>query len=191
MEHTILASLLHQRNLRLSLNNDGTFLTESFFIEGRKIPLLDIRQRMLDTQENIGLLRAKDVDFDTLPMASINLQLQDFDEYDNSLNDSEKRQRLKEIRTTTHITCWADHSTIAGHSYVVYTISCLYDQSVFLTENELKERSVNIDVEEIVNKPQIHIIARCGSSDEDTVALQKIGGSAFKHYQHLSLHQQE
>ena len=111
-----------------------------------------------------------DVDFDTLPMASINLQLQDFDDYDNSLNDSEKRQRLKEIQTTRHITCWADHSTIAGHSYVVYTISCLYDQSVFLTENKLKERGVNIDVEEIVNKPQIHIIARCGSSDEDTVA---------------------
>ena len=29
---------------RLILKDDGTFLTESFLIEGRKIPLLDIRQ---------------------------------------------------------------------------------------------------------------------------------------------------
>ena len=116
------------------------------------------------------------------------MQLTKFGELDDFLNDSDKRQRLKEIQTTRHVTCWADHSTIAGHTYVVYTIGCLYDPAVFFTQQELKERGVNVDVEEIVNKPQIHIIARCGSSDKH---MQKRGGSAFKHYQYLYLRQLE
>ena len=154
---------------RLTLTKDGTFSTEPFFIEGRKIPLLDIRQKMLDNQETQKLIRASEVDFDTLPMESVNEQLCLLSEVDESLDNDDKRQRLKEIQTTRYLTCWADHSTIAGHTYVLYTIGCLYDAAVFFTQDELNQNGIDIDIEETLSKPLIHIIARCGSSDEDTV----------------------
>ena len=46
---------------------------------------------------------------------------------------------------------------------------------MFFTQEELNERGIDVDTEEAVNKPEIHniIIARCGSSDEDTVAYAK------------------
>ena len=94
---------------------------------------------MLDTQENLGVLRAKDVDFEALPMETINTQLIKFCEVDDSLNDSDKRQRLKEIQTTRHVTCWADHSAIAGHTLCTQLAACMIQQ-FFFTQEEIKER---------------------------------------------------
>ena len=105
-----------------------------------------------------------------MPLDCLTTQLRKLGEYDATLNESENRQRLREIATTRHITCWADHSTIAGHTYVLYTFSCLYDEAVFLTQKELNEKGISMDIEETLSKPQIHIIARCSSSDEDTIA---------------------
>ena len=78
------------------------------------------------------------------------------------MDDDDKRQRLKEIQTTRPLTCWADHSTIAGHTYVLYTIGCLYDAAVFFTQDELNQNGIDINIEETLSKPLIHIIARCG-----------------------------
>ena len=128
---------------RLTLNNDGTFLTESFSIEGRKIPLLDFCQRMLDTQENLGVLCAKDVDFEALPMETINTQLIKFGEVDNSLNDSDKKERLKEIQTTRHVTCWADHSAIAGHTLCTQLAACMIQQ-FFSHKKRLKKEELRL-----------------------------------------------
>ena len=76
------------------------------------------------------------------------------------------------METTRHLSCWADHSTIAGHTYVLYTFSCLYDKAVFLSVNELAKNgdAISTNVEELIDQPQIHIIAQCGSSDENTLA---------------------
>lgn len=63
-----------------------------------------------------------------------------------------------------------DHTTISGHSYLLYTFSCLYDQVVFYTPEKLKSNGNAVDVDEVIRKPQIHILARCSSSDEDTLA---------------------
>lgn len=41
---------------------------------------------------------------------------------------------------------------------------------MFLTQDEIAQKKVNVDIEEVVTQPQIHIIARCGSSDENTLA---------------------
>jgi hypothetical protein len=51
---------------------------------------------------------------------------------------------------------------------------------VYFTQKELNECGININVEEAVNKPEIHIIARCGSSDEDTVAYAEERRKCFQ-----------
>ena len=118
-----------------------------------------IRQQLLDEQERLGLLRAHS-NYDSIPIENISTRLKYLGEYSDDLNEKERRQKLKEIETTRYLTCWADHSTIAGHTYVLYTFSCLYDEAVFVAKTELSQRLANgIDVEELVGKPQIHIIA--------------------------------
>ncbi len=151
---------------KLKLADDGTFLTEVIAIEGRKIPLQRIRQRLLDQQEKSNLLRARK-NYHTKPIEEIIIRLKLLDEFDDALNEDNLRLRLKELETTRYLSCWADHSSIASHSYVLYTFSCLYDEAVFVTNDEVSLKC-GVDVEELIGKPQIHVIARCGSSDEST-----------------------
>ena len=42
---------------KVLLTKEGTLKTETFTVSGRKIPLLEIRTRMLKEQESLGLLR--------------------------------------------------------------------------------------------------------------------------------------
>ena len=156
---------------KLKLTEDGQFSTEVVTVEGRKIPLNRMRQRLLNKQEKFKLLRARN-DYMAVPIAIVRDRLRYLGEYNENLSDDEQRLRLKELETTRYLSCWADHSTIAGHTYVLYMFSCLYDEAVFLSNDELTENgdSIGTDVEELVGQPQIHVIARCGSSDENTLA---------------------
>lgn len=86
----------------------------------------------------------------------------------SKLAEKKLRERLQRFESTRHLMWWADHSTVAGHTYLVYTVSCLYDPAIFYTAEELNEKQgLHIDVEEVVTKPHIHIIAQCSSKDED------------------------
>lgn len=98
---------------KLKLKDDGTFCTEIITIEGRKIPLMRIRQRLLETQEKLNLLRAID-NYNTMPIEDITARLKHLGEFDEALNDDDQRLRLEELETTRYLACWADHLTIAG-----------------------------------------------------------------------------
>ena len=115
---------------KIKLTSNG-FSTETEVIQGRKIPVMRIRQKLLDEHERLGLLRAHS-NYDSIPIENISTLLKYLGEYSDDLNEKEQRQKLKEIETTRYLTCWADHSTIAGHTYVLYTFSCLYDEAVFV-----------------------------------------------------------
>ena len=50
----------------MTMKADGPFTRETFCIQGRKIPLRDIRQKLLQTQEDHQLLRATEDNFETM-----------------------------------------------------------------------------------------------------------------------------
>ncbi len=154
----------------VKLTSDGKFSTEILVTHGRKIPMKKIRQQLLNEHERLGLLRARD-NYNSIPIEDIISRLQYLGECSEGASEEDQRQKLKKLETTRYQCCWADHSTIGGHTYALYTFSCLYDEALFLTDEELRERRIkNFDVEEVIGKPQIHIVARCGSSDETTLA---------------------
>ena len=78
------------------------------------------------------------------------------------------RKKLKNIERTRHLMVWHDNSTVANHGYLLCLVSVLYDHAVYLTNVEYKAKSGKIaDVQELVEKPSIHLIAQCGSSEAE------------------------
>ena len=53
-----IGELITPKEFSMTMKADGTFTRETFCILGRKIPLRDIRQKLLQTQEDHQLLRA-------------------------------------------------------------------------------------------------------------------------------------
>ena len=156
---------------KVTLTQYGQFKTELFQVEGRKIPLHDIRQKLLTKQQELGLLRAKQQsEYNVMPIEDVTSRLATLNELNSTATEQELRARLQTLETTRYLTCWSDHSTIAGHTYVLYTYSCLYDPAVFYTKDEMKQRGKQLDVEEIIRLPQIHILAQCGSADNEQLA---------------------
>ncbi len=66
-----------------------------------------------------------------------------------------------------------DHGKIAGQGHILVLVAGIYDPAFYLTTKELADKSVNVDVQTVVEKPEMHIIARCGSSDVEKFILNE------------------
>lgn len=58
---------------------------------------------------------------------------------------------------------WSDYSTIMDHGHILLTVNAIYDPAFFFTSQDLGEK----DVQELVEKPQMYLIARCRDTIED------------------------
>lgn len=75
---------------------------------------------------------------------------------------------MRSIETTRNLMVWLDKSTVAKHGYLVCLVTCLYDPAVFLTNEEYKLKTgKSLNVQKIIETPEVHFIARCGSSDSE------------------------
>ena len=109
----------------------------------RKIPLLEIREKLLQKHKNMGLIR------DSILEA----------EPDSEGLDPPKCRYLK---------VWHDHSSVAGHGYFLVLVSVLYDPSFFITQQEASLKlGKDIDVQSTIEATEIHILGRSSSSLED------------------------
>lgn len=78
------------------------------------------------------------------------------------------KEKLKEVERTRHLMVWLDNSTVANSGYLVCLITCLYDPAVFYTDEEYKKAfGRNVNIQQIIEEPELHFIARCGSSDNE------------------------
>ena len=77
------------------------------------------------------------------------------------------RDRLKVIERTRHLKIWHDLSRINNHGHLVFMVSCLYDPEIHYLDSEYQNLTgcKNIDIQTMVETPEIYIVARLGSSD--------------------------
>ena len=60
---------------------------------------------------------------------------------------------------------WGDHSSILSHGVLLYTVKAIYSTTIFYTDDEmLKNFGVVMDVQSVVEQPQIYIFAHCSDS---------------------------
>ena len=82
---------------------------------------------------------------------------------------------LAHVQRTRHIVLWHDHATVLGAGYVVVTVHVLYDEAVYLPDQELQDKvGEEIHkgyVQHHVEEPYIHIMAVSSSSKEEQASL--------------------
>ncbi|KAL5500209.1 hypothetical protein EMCRGX_G011728 [Ephydatia muelleri] len=91
----------------------------------QKIRLIDIRRKLLEMHEKLGLLHNQSDDyFENLTDAEVKTQLEKLGEKTEGTPDELKAQ-LKSMNRTRHLKIWHDHSTISGHSHLLVTVACV------------------------------------------------------------------
>ena len=155
-------------------------------ISARKISLLEIRKKILEKHESLGILRdSSDFYFQNLSPEEVNSQLRNLGIFQCT---GDKLQMLKKLCCTRHIKIWHDHSQIAAHGYLLVLASVIYDPAFFYTSKEMKElKNVTIDVPVILDNAEVHILGRSSSTTEDQLmfvetrrnCLKEIGERVF------------
>ena len=65
---------------------------------------------------------------------------------------------------------WHDCATVGGHSYLLMMIACMYDPACYLTDTEYEQKyDISSNVQAIVEKPRIYILAQCPSNDQQII----------------------
>ena len=99
---------------------------EEFTVEGRKVPLMEIRKKPL-------LKRApyrrdnSDTHYANMTHEQIATRLTEISKYKEcgNLNMGQLRNKLKSIERHRHLLIWYDNSTVANHAYLLCLVSVL------------------------------------------------------------------
>ena len=174
-EYVLGEMIVPQTYKKVVLGEDGSIKTETFTVAGRKIPLSEIRIRTLKEHEDLGLIRTRtDECYAAMSKEQVYNRLTQLGESTNfpeTANLDEMKEYLKCIERTRHLMLWADNSTLLNHGHLLLTVSVLYDQALYFTNKELEEQGKgNIDVQFLVERPHVYILARCGSSEAEQLA---------------------
>ncbi len=153
-----------QSIFRVSIKTGELKKTEQT-VYGRKIPLLDIRKKLLAKQEHLMHLHT-DNEIDELSDDELRTLLLSkripLPEDNTSL-----KELIKSSERTRTLGLWHDHSSILGRGYVLVTVKVFYDPAVFETETDSNSAIIQARIEE----PEIHILAMSTSSVEHQAAL--------------------
>ena len=88
-------------------------------------------------------------------------------ELGDNKNVDDMKTLLKDFERSRNIQIWHDASTIANHSHIIFAANILYDEAVFYTNEEYKNKfGQNVDIQSEVENPELYIIGRCKSTDE-------------------------
>ena len=118
-------------------------------MNARKIPLTEIRRRLLQEHEQLGLIRAHpDEYYTTLSREQVEKRLLELHELvESDWTTDELIEKLKQASCTRLLKLWHDHSKIAGHSHILVLVATVY------TTEEMQHKGVNIDVPNPVEDP--------------------------------------
>ena len=145
---------------RVSVYN-GNLVQNDVSIHGRKIPLLELRKRLLDRHEKWMRLPT-DEDLQAMSHNDIMKLSKEIGITCMSIDDNDElRSKIKQVTRQRYLAFWHDHATILGHGYVLVTVSVMYDRSVF-TANACQS---------FIEEPEIHILGLSSSSADDQVAF--------------------
>lgn len=136
-------------------------------VYGRKIPLLTLRQKLLEKHEKFMHLLSDEELAQMSHAALTEIAKQGNIYIDEEATTDELRQKISQCQRTRHIAMWHDHATVAGQGYIVITVKVLYDPAVFRCPSE----SENKDLQAYVEEPEIHLIALSSSCVDDQVTL--------------------
>ena len=96
-------------------------------------------------------------------------QLSELGKLKTNATREELLQLLKSKERTRHVMIWSDYSSIMNHGHILLTANAIYDPAFYYTSEELHGK----DVQELVEKPHVYIMARRTDTIEDQVAYSE------------------
>ncbi len=150
---------------------NGRVITKNITVYSRKIPLAEVLQKLLKKHEKwMRLMTDQQIDAMTREEAVSYLQQICKWPCDHTGTDDLRSLVKKDQRTRT-LGVWHDHDTLFGHGYILVTIQVFYDPAVFYTDSEIEEPIPARDIQTLVEFPEVHMLAICGSSHAEQAAL--------------------
>ena len=152
-------------------------------MQGRKQPLEEIRRKTLEVHEKFMKVKPDEY-YSELSRENVITQLMRLNEYNPDDGLTKMRKKLQKMSTTRHLQIWHDHSTLANTGHIIFTVNCLYDPAIYMTDDEYKAASgkvMNIQAE--VEKPHVYIVARCRSCDVEQLAYVETRLCCLQHLQ--------
>ena len=147
--------------------SSGQVVTKYFSVFGRKHPLDTIRKKLFIRCKKYMRLNP-DSYFESISREELVKRLQSINEFYGENEDlSDMKARLQKFERTRHLQVWHDGSVLTNHGHVLFCINVLYDPAVFYTSSEYALLyGVKINVQREVEYPEVYIVARCNSTDE-------------------------
>ena len=164
-----IGSLIISQRFEETVLKNGKIYKKEVHVSGKKIDLESICIDMYNQHKKIMRLRS-DNDYSKLSREDTIKQLRRINEFD--ITDIDKntdilKNKLKKFERTCNLIFWHDGSTISNHSHILVMVSCLYDPAIFLTDEEYsKSNGVLANLQAIVEKPFLYILARSPSTDQ-------------------------
>ncbi len=159
----------HPQKLTRYTVKDGELQQSETTVYGRKIPLLEVRKRLLQKHESLMHLHS-DQEIANLQKSELldiyrchNIKLP------TDLSEESLRANLKQCERTRTVGIWHDHSSILGRGYILLTAKILYDPAVFRSKTDTTGK-IN-DIQAFIEEPEISILAISSSTIEDQAAL--------------------
>ena len=151
---------------------DGELIRREISIIGRKIPLQEVRAKLLRKHEMyMRLNEDAEIDKMTVPEMQSLLVTCNHPIIPNSTPD-QLRSTLRKIQRTRTLVLWHDHGVLLGLGCILMTIHIAYDPAIFYTPQECKEKfGKPIQVQSTIERPELYILAAGSSSSEDQAAL--------------------
>ncbi len=158
--------------LRKSKTKAGVVEVYDLQVQGRKIALIDLRQKLLERQKKyMRLLSDSDIDKLTTNEAIEVLRVMRCDI--SNAEDGELRERVRHNQRHRTLVLWHDHGTVLGNGLILITVHVVYDTAVYLTNGEFREKTghPSINLQTLIEQPEIHMMAMGSSSIDDQAAL--------------------
>ena len=173
-EFTLGNRVVEQEYTTYKVTPDSNLIATTTKYFARKISIKDIREKLLSKHEALGVIRAND-DLSNLTRSQLEHKLIQLGEkVNNELCDEDLRERLQSLTRRRHLKIWHDHSNVAGHSYLLVLVTPIYDEAFYYIPAEVEQKlGVKLDVQAIVEHPEVHIIGRSSSSIADQMLFNK------------------
>ena len=135
-------------------------------VEGRKQPLTVIRENFLKSHATY-MRKMSNEELSEMSREELIEKLVQVNAVFPETDDKEVlKAKLKEISHTRHLKIWHDLSTVANHGHLIFMVACLYDPALFYTNEEYQRKTKRkVDVQTIIDSPEVYIVARSSSSD--------------------------
>ncbi|CAG2231598.1 unnamed protein product [Mytilus edulis] len=158
-----------------TIDSSGNIQETSIQVYGRKIPLKDIILKEIQRLTKSGVLISKsDEHYKSLSKEAVNNRLKQISSTKSTETDNTTEiNQLMTMERQIHLKLWHDHSDILNHTYISFMVSFLYDHANFLTNEEFKEtypKKKPVDVQAIVERPNLYIFGQSGSKDTEQVS---------------------